>query len=93
LPTGKVEKATADFEEGTRNEAGRLGGAPVDKYHVVVTQRHVALWEWELYRNDEPLPARVRDGPYKSARTAEAAGRAALREFLEALNREKKTNH
>jgi hypothetical protein len=65
----------------------------MDKYHVVVTQRHVALWEWELYRNDEPLPARVRDGPYKSARTAEAAGRAALREFLEALNREKKTNH
>jgi hypothetical protein len=63
----------------------------VDKYHVVVTQRLRASWDWELYRNDEPLPARVRAGPYKSARTAEIAGKVALREFLEALEREHKT--
>jgi hypothetical protein len=63
---------------------------PADKVHLVVTQRRVALWEREIYRNGEPLPARVRDGPSKTARAAEVAGRAALREFLEALNREKK---
>jgi hypothetical protein len=61
----------------------------MDEYRVVVTRRHVASWEWEIYRNGEPLPARVRDGPYKSVRTAESVGSVALREFLQALNREK----
>jgi hypothetical protein len=61
----------------------------LDKYDVVVTQRSPLFWEWELYRNFAPLPARVRDGPYKSARTAEAAGRVALREFLEAFDRKR----
>jgi hypothetical protein len=61
----------------------------VDKYHVVVTRRHVASWEWEIYRNGEPLPVRMRDGPYKSVRTAESVGSVALREFLQALYREK----
>jgi hypothetical protein len=60
----------------------------LDKYHVVVTQRGPLFWEWELYRNFQPLPARVREGSFKSARAAEAAGRVALREFLEAFNRE-----
>jgi hypothetical protein len=59
----------------------------VDRYHVVVTKRGV-FWEWELYRNFEPLPIRVREGSYKSARTAHAAGKVALRQFLEAFNRE-----
>jgi hypothetical protein len=61
----------------------------MDKYHVVVTRLHVASWEWEIYRNSEPLPVRMRDGPYKSVRTAESVGSVALREFLQALNREK----
>jgi hypothetical protein len=87
LPAGKVENATADFEEGTEMTPGGPRGVPVDKYHVVVTQRHVALWDWEIYRNNEPLPVRLWDGPYKSERTAQAAGRVALREFLEALDR------
>jgi hypothetical protein len=87
VPTGKVETATAAFDEGTEMTPGGRRGVPVDKYHVVVTQRHVPLWDWEIYRNNEPLPARLWDGPYKSARTAEAGGRVALRKFLEALDR------
>jgi hypothetical protein len=73
-----------------RYREATLGGVPVDKYHVVVTRRHVASWEWEIYRNSEPLPARLRDGPYKSVRTAEAVGSVAPREFLQGLSREKK---
>jgi hypothetical protein len=61
----------------------------MDEYRVVVTQLGLS-WQWELYRNGGPLPARLQDGPYKSARTAEAAGLVALREFLQALGREKK---
>ena len=60
----------------------------MDRYNVVVTQRGPLFW-FELYRNFAPLPARVRDGPYKSARTANAAGKVALREFLEAFDRER----
>jgi hypothetical protein len=55
-----------------------------------LTRRHVASWEWEIYRNSEPLPARLRDGPYKSVRTTEAVGSVAPREFLQGLSREKK---
>jgi hypothetical protein len=69
--------------EGFQNEALPL----VDNYHVVVT-RHGPHWEWELYRNGEPLPARVREGFYKSEGTAKSAGKIALYEFLRALNRE-----
>jgi hypothetical protein len=65
----------------------------VDKYHVVVTRGHVASWEWEIYRNGEPPPARVRDGPYKSVRTAEAVGSVALREFWQAFHCEQKASH
>jgi hypothetical protein len=46
---------------------------------------HVALWEWESYRNNEPL--RLWDGPYKSKSAAGAAGRIAIREFLKALDK------
>jgi hypothetical protein len=73
MPTGKDEEGTAD--------------APVDRYQVVVTQRGQS-WAWELYRNGEPLPARLRDGFYTSKSAAAAAGRAAIRAFLEALDRE-----
>lgn len=31
-------------------------------YHVVVTQRGPAAWEWELHRNGELLSIRVKDG-------------------------------
>jgi hypothetical protein len=73
MPTGKDEEGTVD--------------APVDRYQMVVTQ-HGLSWAWELYRNGEPLPARLRDGFYTSKSAAAAAGRAAIRKFLEALGRE-----
>jgi hypothetical protein len=61
-----------------------------DEYSVVVVQRghSLARWEWEIYRNSEPLPARLRHGLFWSERSARAAGKVALREFLEALTRE-----
>jgi hypothetical protein len=61
-----------------------------DIYHVVVIQsaQTPPLWGWELYRNGSPLPIRVRDRNFKSERTATAAGKVALRDFLEALDRE-----
>jgi hypothetical protein len=61
-----------------------------DEYSVVVVQRGHSLdpWEWEIYRNGGPLPARLRHGKFWSERTARAAGNVALREFLEALDRE-----
>jgi hypothetical protein len=62
--------------------------APVDMYHVVVTLRGLSSWEWEIYRDGEPLPVRLRDGPYKSKSAAGAAGRVAIREFLDALDRD-----
>jgi len=36
-------------------------------------------------RQGEPLAARMRDGPFKSQEVALAAGKVALREFLELL--------
>jgi Recombinase len=83
----QVWRLLARLEEGAEITPGGPRGVPVDKYYVVVTQSHGALWEWEIYRNNEPLPVRLWDGPYKSARAAEAGGRVALREFLENLDR------
>jgi hypothetical protein len=65
---------------------GGPGTAPVDKYDVVVTQRHVASWEWEIHRNNEPLPVRLWDGPFVSAHAAKEAGTVALCELLETLD-------
>jgi hypothetical protein len=61
-----------------------------DKYSVVVVQRGglPIRWQWEIYRNGQPLLVRLRDGNFRSESTAEAAGKIALREFLEALARE-----
>jgi hypothetical protein len=61
-----------------------------DEYSVVVVQRgrFPIRWEWEIYRNGQPLPARLRHGMFWSQRTARAAGNVALRDFLEALARE-----
>jgi hypothetical protein len=37
-----------------------------DVYRIAVTKCGTApdLWEWELLRNDRPLAARMRDGPF-----------------------------
>jgi transcriptional regulator with XRE-family HTH domain len=60
-----------------------------NEYHVVVTLRRLS-WEWEIYRDGIPLPVPLRDGFYRSKSAAGAAGRIAIREFLEALDREQK---
>jgi hypothetical protein len=56
-----------------------------DELHVVVTDCGDGTWEWEICRRGEPLPGRMRDGPFKSQEIALAAGQVALREFLELL--------
>jgi hypothetical protein len=61
-----------------------------DEFSVVAVQRgqYARRWEWEIYRNGHPLPARLRNGQFWSERAAKAAGTVALRELLEALARE-----
>jgi transcriptional regulator with XRE-family HTH domain len=60
---------------------------PVDRYHLEVSQRSSHSWGWEIYRNGEPLPVPLREFYYSSESVAAADGRAALREFLKALDR------
>src|SRR5580704_12379104 len=64
----------------------------VPKYHVVVEQPDARswLWGWEIYRNDQPLPVRLRGGRHRSKQSAQNAGAKALREFLRGLDREQK---
>ena len=40
----------------------------------------------------EPLPARMRDGPFKSQEVALGAGKIALREFMELLESEQESD-
>ncbi len=56
-----------------------------DEFHVVVTDCGDGTWEWEICRRGESLAVRMRDGPFKSEEVALAAGKVALREFLELL--------
>jgi hypothetical protein len=43
---------------------------------------------WEIYRDGEPLPARLRDEGFATDDTATAAGKVPLRYFLEGLAEE-----
>jgi hypothetical protein len=81
-----VEKATPDLKKAPTSIRAAHGRAPVDKYCVVVTQRHVASWEWEIHRDNEPLTVPLWDGPFESERAAEEAGAVALRELLKTLD-------
>jgi hypothetical protein len=45
-------------------------------------------WAWEIYRDGEPLPVRIREGGFKTEHTATLAGRVALRDFLAGLAQE-----
>jgi hypothetical protein len=58
-----------------------------DELHIVVTECGNDIWEWEICRQGEPLPARMRDGPFKSQEVALAAGKIALREFLQSVSK------
>jgi hypothetical protein len=64
-----------------------------DVYGVVVVQRGQSpdRWEWEIHRNGQPLPVRLRNGNFTMERAAKAAAKVALRQFIEALNREQNT--
>ena len=71
---------------------GRFGFVPaamaalsLREFHVVVTECGDGIWEWEICRQGEPLPARMRDGPFKSHDIALGAGNVALREFLDLI--------
>ena len=59
-----------------------------DEFHVVVTDCGDGTWEWEICRRGEPLAVPMRDGPFGSEKVALAAGKIALREFLELLESE-----
>ena len=63
-----------------------------DELHIVVTEYGNGIWEWEICRQGEPLPARMRDGPFKSQEVALAAGKIALCEFLELLESEQESD-
>jgi hypothetical protein len=66
-----------------------------DRYTIVV--RMIAAeagaspfkpWRWEIYRDGEPLPVRIRESGFKSEHTATLAGKVALRDFLTGLAQE-----
>jgi hypothetical protein len=69
-------------------QSERSTKSPGPRYHVVVTERIPSSWEWEICRDGKPLPVSLRDGFYQSKSAAGAAGRVAIRDFLEALDRE-----
>jgi hypothetical protein len=45
-------------------------------------------WAWEICRDGEPLPARIRETGFKTEHTAKLAAKVALRDFLAGLARE-----
>jgi hypothetical protein len=45
-------------------------------------------WAWEICRDGEPLPARIRETGFKTEHTAKLAARVALRDFLSGLAQE-----
>jgi hypothetical protein len=65
---------------------------PRDRYQIVVAQRSYvpSIWDWEIYRDGEPLPARLQGSGLRSEVAAKAAGKAALSAFLDALEQEQK---
>jgi hypothetical protein len=47
-------------------------------------------WSWEICRDGEPLPARLREDGFKTEYTATAAGKVVLRNFLAGLAEEER---
>jgi hypothetical protein len=82
-----VHRGPANFEcfgDIRWAHALRLQFTHPDRYTLVVSARadraHARPWGWEIYRNGEPLPARLRADGFKSEYPATLAGRAALRD-------------
>jgi hypothetical protein len=80
-----IEGSQSVRELGTRH-ARRLSRCPkamseADRYTLVVRARanrhHPRPWSWEICRDGEPLPARLREDGYKTEYTATAAGSVA----------------
>jgi hypothetical protein len=45
-------------------------------------------WGWEIHRDGEPLPVRLRENGFKTEHTARLAAKVALRDFLLGLAEE-----
>jgi hypothetical protein len=45
-------------------------------------------WGWEIHRDGEPLPVRIRESRFKTEHTARLAANVALRDFLSGLAQE-----
>jgi hypothetical protein len=64
----------------------------VDRYTIVLAEaggNRFKPWGWEIYRDGEPLPVRIRESGFKTQHTATLAGRVALRDFLSGLAQER----
>jgi hypothetical protein len=62
---------------------------PHHNYSIMTKRRDLDFrWEWEIVRDDQPLGARIRGGPFKFEQGAIDAGTAALNAFLKLLKRE-----
>jgi hypothetical protein len=86
-----IRAETAEAVEGNRHRGrGHVTADLVEEnYTLVVAQPNPhSPWEWEVYRNGAPLPARLHKGGFRSEGNARAAGKMALLEFLVALARE-----
>jgi hypothetical protein len=63
-----------------------------DRYTLVVRVRRSAIhprpWGWEICRDGQLLPARLREVGFKTEHTATLAGTVALRDFLAGLAQE-----
>ena len=70
----------------------RKAMSELDRYTLVVRARggryHPRPWSWEICRDGEPLPARLRGDGFATEYTATAAGNVALRYFLAGLREE-----
>jgi hypothetical protein len=63
------------------------------RYTLLVRARegiHPKPWGWEICRDGEPLPARLREEGYATEYTARAAGNFALGYFLKWLAEEER---
>jgi hypothetical protein len=60
------------------------------RYQFVVQQPNPNSWRWgwEIYRDGQPLPVRLRGGKHSSKLGAERAGAKALGQFLVGLEQE-----
>jgi hypothetical protein len=62
-----------------------------DRYTIVLAETTGNLfkpWGWEICRDGEPLPVRIRESGFKTERTARFAANVALRDFLTGLAQE-----